>query len=87
MFVCQTRGVQTIGLVGGHELGELGASTTSDLNLGVEERLGGLHGAKTVMSSVEFAEVTASQDEERWDEVAESWSTAARGVEPPAPTS
>jgi aspartate racemase len=51
------------------------------LNLGVEARLGGLHSAKTVMASVEFAEVTALQEEERWDEVAEILATAARGVE------
>lgn len=51
------------------------------LNLGVEARLGGLHSAKTVMASVEFAEVTALQEEERWDEVAAILATAARGVE------
>lgn len=51
------------------------------LNLGVEARLGGLHSAKTVMASVEFAEVTALQEDERWDEVAEILATAARGVE------
>lgn len=51
------------------------------LNLGVEARLGGLHSAKTVMASVEFAEVTALQTDERWDEVAEILATAARGVE------
>jgi len=51
------------------------------LNLGVEERLGGLHSAKTVMSSVEFAEVTALQEEERWDDVAAIVSDAARGCE------
>ena len=33
------------------------------------------------MSSVDFAEVTALEDEERWDDVAEVLATAARGVE------
>ena len=50
------------------------------LNLGVEERLGGLHSAKTVMHSVEFAELTTLQREERWDEVAAILSAAAVGV-------
>jgi len=51
------------------------------LNLGVEERLGGLHSAKTVMSSVEFSEVTALQADERWDDIATILVEAARGVE------
>jgi aspartate racemase len=51
------------------------------LNQGVEERLGGLHSAKTVMASVEFAELTELQRQERWDEVAEILARAARGVE------
>jgi aspartate racemase len=51
------------------------------LNTGVEERLGGLHSAKTVMSSVEFAELTELQRAERWDDVAEIVAGAARGVE------
>ena len=51
------------------------------LNRGVEERLGGLHSAKTVMHSVEFAELTALQREERWDEVAAILSAAAVGVQ------
>jgi hypothetical protein len=33
------------------------------------------------MASVDFAEVTALQEQERWDEVAEILSVAARGVE------
>ena len=51
------------------------------LNLGVEERLGGLHSAKTVMSSVEFSEVTALQADERWDDIATILVDSARGVE------
>src|SRR6201999_2616056 len=43
--------------------------------------LGGLASARTVMASVDFAEVTALQAEERWDEVAEILAGAARGVE------
>ena len=72
--------MQTIGLVGGMSW-ESSAAYYKLLNLGVEERLGGLHSARIVMSSVEFAEVTALQAEERWDEVAEILCTAARGVQ------
>lgn len=72
--------MQTIGLVGGMSW-ESSAAYYKLLNVGVEERLGGLHSAKTVMASVEFAEVTALQEQERWDEVAEIVAAAARGVE------
>ncbi len=51
------------------------------LNRGVEDRLGGLSSARTVLSSVDFAEVTRLQREERWDEVAALLTEAARGVE------
>lgn len=72
--------MQTIGLVGGMSW-ESSAEYYKLLNLGVEERLGGLHSAKTVMTSVEFAEVTALQQEDHWDAVAEIVAAAARGVE------
>jgi aspartate racemase len=72
--------MQTIGLVGGMSW-ESSAEYYKLLNLGVEERLGGLHSAKTVMTSVEFAEVTALQEEDRWDDVADILAAAARGVE------
>jgi len=72
--------VQTIGLIGGMSW-ESSAEYYKLLNLGVEERLGGLHSARTVMSSVEFSEVTALQAEERWDDVADIVIAAARGVE------
>lgn len=51
------------------------------LNTGVEERLGGLHSAKVVMSSVEFAELTELQQADRWDDVATLLAEAAKGVE------
>ena len=72
--------METIGLIGGMSW-ESSAVYYRDLNEGVEKRLGGLHSASTVMSSVDFAEVTALQEEERWDEVAEILARAARGVE------
>jgi aspartate racemase len=72
--------MQTIGLVGGMSW-ESSAEYYKLLNTGVESRLGGLHSARTVMASVEFAELTALQADERWDDVAEILARAARGVE------
>lgn len=72
--------MQTIGLVGGMSW-ESSAAYYEALNQGVETRVGGLSSAKTVMTSVDFAEVTALQEQERWDDVADILAGAARGVE------
>ena len=72
--------MQTIGLIGGMSW-ESSAAYYQDLNRGVEQRVGGLSSAKTVMASVDFAEVTALQELERWDDVAELLAGAAKGVE------
>jgi len=72
--------VLSIGLVGGMSW-ESSLEYYRLLNLGVEERLGGLHSAKVVLSSVEFAELTELQEAGRWDEVGDLLATAARGVE------
>ncbi len=72
--------METIGLIGGMSW-ESSAAYYENLNLGVEKRVGGLSSARTVMTSVDFAQVTALQREERWDEVAEILTAAARGVE------
>src|SRR4051794_15142667 len=72
--------MQTIGLVGGMSW-ESSAAYYEGLNQGVEQRVGGLSSAKTVMTSVDFAEVTALQQDERWDDVASILVGAARGVE------
>ncbi|GEP36353.1 aspartate racemase [Nocardioides psychrotolerans] len=72
--------MQTIGLIGGMSW-ESSAAYYEALNIGVEKRLGGLSSARTIMSSVDFAEVTALQEQERWDEVATILVTAAQGLE------
>ncbi len=72
--------MQTIGLVGGMSW-ESSIEYYRMLNTGVEERLGGLHSAKCVMSSVEFAELTELQQAERWDDVATLLAEVAKGVE------
>ncbi|HJQ07165.1 MAG TPA: aspartate/glutamate racemase family protein [Nocardioides sp.] len=72
--------MQTIGLIGGMSW-ESSAAYYELLNRGVEQRLGGFHSAKTVMASVDFAEVTALQENEDWDAVAEILAAAAQSVE------
>jgi aspartate racemase len=72
--------MQTIGLVGGMSW-ESSAAYYEGLNRGVEQRIGGLASAKTVLVSVDFAEVTALEEQERWDDVADVLVRAARGVE------
>ncbi len=70
----------SIGLVGGMSW-ESSLEYYKALNLGVEKRLGGLHSAPVVLSSVEFAELTELQQAERWDDVATMLAEAARGVQ------
>jgi aspartate racemase len=72
--------MQTIGLVGGMSW-ESSEVYYRDLNLGVRDRLGGLSSPKLVLSTVDFAEVTALEDEERWQQIGELLADAARGVE------
>lgn len=72
--------MQTIGLIGGMSW-ESSAVYYQLLNEGVTERVGGLASARTVMVSVDFAEVTALQLAEEWDGVAAILSDAARAAE------
>lgn len=73
-------GVQTIGLIGGMSW-ESSAAYYQGLNTGVQQRLGGLSSAKVVLSSVDFAEVTALQEKDDWDAVAALLADAAQGLE------
>ncbi len=72
--------MQTIGLIGGMSW-ESSSVYYEMLNRGVQQRRGGLSSARTVLASVDFAEVDALQRAERWDDVAEVLATAAKGVE------
>jgi len=72
--------MQTIGLVGGMSW-ESTAVYYRDLNVGVQDRLGGLSSPKLVLSCVDFAELTALEDAERWPQIGELLADAARGVE------
>lgn len=72
--------MQTIGLIGGMSW-ESSAVYYRDLNLGVTKRLGGLSSPKLILSTVDFAELTALEDEERWDKIGDLLAEAAVGVE------
>lgn len=72
--------MQTIGLLGGMSW-ESSAAYYQGLNMGVEERLGGLASARTMMVSVDFAEVTALAEAGDWTGVAAILTAAAQGVE------
>ena len=51
------------------------------VNQTVREKLGGLHSAKLIMFSVEFAEIEALQHQNRWDKLAAIMIEAARSLE------
>jgi aspartate racemase len=72
--------MQTIGLVGGMSW-ESTAVYYRDLNVGVHDRLGGLSSPKLVLSTVDFAELTALEDADRWPQIGDLLADAARGVE------
>lgn len=62
--------MKTIGLIGGMSW-ESSAEYYRIINERVKERLGGLHSAKCLMYSVDFAEVEKLQQQARWDEAAD----------------
>lgn len=72
--------MRTIGLIGGMSW-ESSQEYYRLINALVRARLGGLHSAKSVMVSVDFAEIERLQQEDRWDEAAQILSGAARGLE------
>ena len=72
--------VKTIGLIGGMSW-ESSASYYRHVNETVRARLGGLHSARTVMYSVDFAEIEILQREGRWAEAGGILADAARRLE------
>jgi aspartate racemase len=72
--------MKTIGLIGGMSW-ESTVSYYRLLNEAVKERLGGLHSARCVLYSVDFAEVEALQRAGHWTEATEFLLAAARSVE------
>jgi aspartate racemase len=72
--------MKTIGLIGGMSW-ESSAEYYRIINEAVRIRLGGLHSAKCLMYSVDFAEIETLQHQARWDEAGEFLIDAARRVE------
>ncbi len=72
--------MKTIGLLGGMSW-ESSVEYYRLINDAAKMCLGGLHSAKSVMYSVDFAEVEALQHENRWDDAAALLTSAAQNVE------
>ncbi len=72
--------MKTIGLIGGMSW-ESSAAYYRIINEAVRDRLGGLHSAKLVMCSVDFAEVETFRHKGRWDKVTHLLVDAAGRVE------
>ncbi len=72
--------MKTIGLIGGMSW-ESSAEYYRIVNEGIQAKLGGVHSAKSVMVSVDFAEVEELQRMGRWAEATELMIAAARSAE------
>lgn len=72
--------MKTIGLLGGMSW-ESTVLYYQLLNEGVRERLGGLHSAKILMHSVDFAEIEQFQVNGQWQEAGNKLADAALGLE------
>lgn len=72
--------MKTIGMLGGMSW-ESTLSYYRALNLGVQRSLGGLHSAKILLHSVDFAQIEVLQSEGRWEEAASILGDAAVGLE------
>ncbi|MDX2479177.1 MAG: amino acid racemase [Desulfuromusa sp.] len=72
--------MKTIGLLGGMSW-ESTVVYYQLLNEGVRERLGGLHSAKILLHSVDFAEIEKFQVNDQWTEAGNQLAKAALGLE------
>jgi aspartate racemase len=72
--------VKTIGLIGGMSW-ESTIEYYRLINQGVRARLGGLHSARILMDSFDFAAIAALQKEGRWPEMGEMLARSARRLE------
>ena len=52
----------------------------------VRERLGGLHSARVLLASVDFADIEALQANGRWDEAGELLAAASNPCKPVVPS-
>ncbi len=72
--------MKTIGMLGGMSW-ESSLEYYRIINEAMKDRLGGLHSAKSVMVSVDFAEMEALMSADRWDEAAQMLVAAAQATE------
>lgn len=72
--------MKVIGLIGGMSW-ESSIEYYRLINESARERLGGLHSARSLMYSVDFAEIETLQTEARWEEAGEEMAEAARRLE------
>ncbi len=72
--------MKTIGMIGGMSW-ESSIEYYRIINEAVKERLGALHSAKSLMVSVDFAEIEVLQRENRWEEATQAMIEVARSVE------
>ena len=72
--------MKTIGMIGGMSW-ESSLEYYRIINEEVRERMGGLHSAKSLMISVDFAEIEAMQHEGRWDDAGKAMADAALSLE------
>ena len=72
--------MKTIGMIGGMSW-ESSLEYYRILNEQVRMRLGGLHSAKSLMVSVDFAEIEAMQSEGRWEDAGRAMADAALCLE------
>jgi aspartate racemase len=72
--------MKTIGLIGGMSW-ESSLEYYRIINRTVKERLGGLHSAKSIMYSVDFAQIEPLQREGKWEEAATILTAAGKGLQ------
>lgn len=72
--------MKTIGLLGGMSW-ESTLEYYRIINETIKHRLGGLHSARCILYSVEFAEIEKLQHENRWDKALEILTQASRNIE------
>ena len=72
--------MKTIGLIGGMSW-ESTVSYYQQINQGIKQQLGGLHSAKIVLVSVDFAEIEALQHTGDWQKTAQILANAAKSLQ------
>jgi aspartate racemase len=72
--------MKTIGLLGGMSW-ESSATYYQVINEKIREKLGGLHSAKCILASVDFAEIEAYQTQGKWEDASHILSQSAKDIE------